>query len=304
VQELTQLRGQVIRLQLELQRAKQQAHVAESLVSASCTSLPGGGRRSVSPDHAGWLRRSQDSVVSTPAGATSGVTAATGASGGSAAAGTPAQLVLLSGRNRELQAVCMQRDSQVRQLENEVRRLQHELRQQALAAAYPAGGSSAPGGGLLTPRGAATPRHGGLGGIAGPPGLFSSLSPQRRAASSPGAAAGTPRGFSSGGGGGIAAAATAAAAAAGYAVPAPALGGGFAAAGHTVPTRFASSSGGVGHADAHLPAVPECMAQRRQQQQQDDDVSCASTSSSRSRGKGIRVGADKPPLHVPSLKRK
>lgn len=298
VRELTQLRGQVIRLQLELQRAKQQAHVAESLVSASCTSLPG-GRRSTSPNHA-WLRRSQDSV-STPAGpTTSGVTsAATGASGGSAA-GTPAQLVLLSGRNRELQAACMQRDSQVRQLENEVRRLQHELRQQALAAAYPAGGSVQAGGGcLMTPRGAATPRHGGLAGIAGPPSLLSSLSPQRRAASSPGAA-GTPRGFSSGGGG---------AAAAGYAVPAPALGG-FVAAGHMPPTRFASGSGGVGQADAHLPAVPECVAHCRQQQQDCllhdpalDDVSCASTSSSRSRGKGIRVGAGKPPLHVLSLRR-
>lgn len=305
VQELTQLRGQVLRLQLELQRAKQQAQAAECLIS-SCTSL--GGRRSTSPD-AAWIRRSQDSV-STPAAA------ASGASGSSA--GTPTQLVLLSGRNKELQAQCMQRDNQVRQLEIEVRRLQNELRQQALAAAVPAGAPGA--GGSLTPRGVATPRHG-LGSVAGPgPSLFS---PQRRAVSSPGAT-GTPRSFSSSGAVALGLPAT---------VPSPALSGLAAPhASHVPTTRFASACGSQGgYSESHvqpsqaqlygqLPAVSECAqpgCRQQDQQQRDlaaystavvraslDEVSCASTSSSRSRGKGIRVGSGKPPLAVPALKRK
>lgn len=321
LQENTQMKGQMVCLKLQLQRAQQEAREAESLIN-SCNSLGMIGRRSTTPDHA-WAHRSQDSV-STPGGAASG--AATGFSTGataafSSSAGTPTQLVLLSGKNKELHALCMQREAQVRQLENELRRLQHELKQQALAAApaaFPPAGSSAAGG--LTPRGAATPRHG-LASIAGPgPSLFS---PQRRAVSSPGAA-GTPRSLSSAG-------------AAAYGAPA----GPQAAVGNLTiavpqahqapaPTRFASGGGAqAGHLEmqswlgqpyGHLPAVVESAPQghRLQEQQQQrevgysaaavraslDEVSCASTSSSRSRGKGIRVGCGKPPLHVPSLKRK
>jgi hypothetical protein len=318
LQENTQMKGRMLHLSMELRRAQQRAQEAERSLISSCSSLELMGRRSTTPDHA-WAHRSQDSV-STPAGAASGVatgfsTGATAASGSSA--GTPSQLVLLSGKNKELHAVCMQREAQIRQLENELRRLQHKLKQQTLAAA----GSSAAGG--LTPRGAATPRHG-LASIAGP---RPSFSPQRRAVSSPGAA-GTPRSLSSSGAAAYAAPAAPQAAMGSLAIAVPQAHHG------PAPTRFGSATSGsaaqTGHPEmqawlgppyGHLPAVVESAPHdyklQEQQQQHEvaysaaavvraslDDVSCASTSSSRSRGKGIRVGCGKPPLHVPSLKRK
>jgi hypothetical protein len=316
LQENTQMKGHMLHLRMELQRAQQRAQEAERSLISSCNSLE---LRSTTPDHT-WAHRSQDSV-STPAGAASGVAAgfSTGATAASSSnVGTPTQLVLLSGRNKELHAVCIQREAQIRQLENELRRMQHELKQQGLVAApvFPAGFSTAGG---LTPRGAATPRHG-LVSIAGPgPSL---LSPQRRAVSSPGAA-GTPRCLSLG-----------AAAYGASAAPQGAMGSlanAVSQAHHApAPTRFggAAQTGQLemqpwlGQPYGHMPAVIEssapqgCKLQEQWQQQHEgahsavvvraslDDVSCASTSSSRSRGKGIRVGCGKPPLHVPSLKRK
>lgn len=336
-EELVHLRGQVAQLQLQLQGARQQVRVAESLLG-SCNSLGGSRARSITPDHA-WARQSMDSV-STPAGAAAASRAATAASTGAtvasgSSAGTPAsQLLLLNGRNKELQVQCVQREQQVRGLENEVRRLQLELRQQQqqMQQAYLGGGAAAPAGGL-TPRGAAaTPRHGlagiSISGLAGP----SVFSPQRRAVSSPGASGTTPgRSF----GGAAAAYGTPPGMHGAAGVASPGLGGG--AFSGTQPafmptTRFASGSshGCIPEVQTWLAhphvtytaAVGEVRGSISSQdpQQQSgsgcdqahssstsvraslDEVSCAS-SSSRGKAKGIRVGCGKPPLHVSSLRK-
>jgi hypothetical protein len=336
-EELVHLRGQVAQLQLQLQGARQQVRVAESLLG-SCNSLGGSRARSITPDHA-WARQSMDSV-STPAGAAAASGAATAASTGAtvasgSSAGTPAsQLLLLNGRNKELQVQCVQREQQVRGLENEVRRLQLELRQQQqqMQQAYLGGGAAGPAGGL-TPRGAAaTPRHGlagiSISGLAGP----SVFSPQRRAVSSPGASGTTPgRSF----GGAAAAYGTPPGMHGAAGVASPGLGGG--AFSGTQPafmptTRFASGSshGCIPEVQTWLAhphvtytaAVGEVRGSISSQdpQQQSgsgcgqahssstsvraslDEVSCAS-SSSRVKAKGIRVGCGKPPLHVSSLRK-
>lgn len=327
LQELTQLRGQVIRLQLELQQAKLQQQAQASASTATNAHSSYSGRRSTTPDHA-WMQRSQESV-GTPAaaaGTASGACTASstvGTAASSSSAGTPTQMVLLSGKNRELQALCQQREHHVKLLEGEVRRLQLELRQQAVAAAPTlTGGVASTAGGGLTPRstvGGLTPRHNLPGIASSSPSIFS---PQRRAVSSPGTSTGTPRPLNSAmmyGG-----------------LAAPAAGS---YAGHWTQqqqphlpvTRFYLSSGGStahgtfsSHSDVQSWLAPQAAGEAKaggstqrelllKEQQQSapnvllrtslDEASCASTSSSKSRGKGVRVGSGKPPLHVASFKR-
>jgi hypothetical protein len=328
------------------------------------------------PDSWGW--QSQDSLtqgqgsVRTPGGPAGGRKA--GAQGLTAAAagcspgvggvrspqqqhpGTPgSQLLLLSGRNKELQALCRQREAQVWSLENDLQRLTLELKQQAAAAAAAAaagvggipGGFATPRGGLAplvlgSSLGSSTPRHhghglqavGGIGGLVGPgPSLFS---PQRRAASSPGSAV-VPamRPYASSLTGGIAAAARGSSPSGGSVVGGcgPQQVTNVNAPHHLPPTRFAlSSCGALAHSglssSATDPQQQHWQTHHQQQQQQQysldskaskdphrellsaaavraslDEVSVASSSSSRSKGRGLRVGAGRPPLHVPALKR-
>lgn len=330
LQELTQLRGQVIRLQLELQQAKLQQQAQASASTATNAHSSYSGRRSTTPDHA-WMQRSQESVGTPAAAATATASGActasstVGTAASSSSAGTPTQMVLLSGKNRELQAMCQQREHQVKLLEGEVRRLQLELRQQAVAA-VPAltGGMASTAGGGLTPRstvGGLTARHNLPGIASSSPSIFS---PQRRAISSPGTSTGTPRPLSSAMMYGGLAAQTAG----GYA-------GHLAAQQQQQPhmpvTRFYPSSGGSmahgafsSHSDVQSWLAPQATGEAKaggstqrelllKEQQQSapnmllrtslDEASCASTSSSKSRGKGVRVGSGKPPLHVASFKR-